>query len=198
MKTWTETGSQNTRHTLMDIRRIASQWGQRLQLRGQSFLSLWLLPGKRSDANWGNSGKIPLITGLIIQNLVERRLKHSHFFLASWEVTATMKNRYDSHLTVIRCIVQTTSKNMPTNWKCISFCSCQNNWRAPIFRSLCLRGYEGNLQANVPTTALRWYFRKDGEESGCLIVDQSPGDGKSSRFGETVSIFWRGWERLTQ
>jgi hypothetical protein len=25
MKTWTETGSQNTRHTLMDIRRIASQ-----------------------------------------------------------------------------------------------------------------------------------------------------------------------------
>jgi len=67
------------------------------------------LPGKRSDAKWGTSGKIPLITGLIIQNPVGRTSKRLHIFSISCEITMTIKNRYGWHSTIIQSIAPRTS-----------------------------------------------------------------------------------------
>jgi hypothetical protein len=89
-------------------------------------------------------------------------------------------------------------EGFPKNWNTFGFCSCRNDWRVPAFRSVRLCGYEGDMQANVRTTALRWYVRKHDEASGGPVFDQSLGDISYLLFGTSVlSIFWRGWDPAT-
>jgi hypothetical protein len=77
--------------------------------------------GKTERCKIGNSGKIPLIIGLIIQNPVGPRLKLFHIFSISYEVTTTIKNRYDWYLAVIQSIAPRTSNKMRRNWEYIWF-----------------------------------------------------------------------------